>query len=101
MNNRESMRYLEGAWHEAMHKPMIHPRGERVLLQRMPEPKSCIILTDAPPSRRFKVLDIGPDVYDLEVGDVVLLPGIGGEQPDYEVGKQILAHVNDIGCKLG
>lgn len=79
---------------------MIQPRGERILVERLPHPKSVIVLTDAEPSRKFKVLAIGPEVYDLEAGDVVLLPGIAAEEPDYEEGKQFLVHMNDVGCKV-
>jgi co-chaperonin GroES (HSP10) len=81
---------------------MIQPLGERVLLERvLPKIKpGQIILTDVQTVRWAKVVAIGPEVYDLEVGDVVMLPGIAAEIPDFEEGQKILVHVNDIGCKV-
>jgi co-chaperonin GroES (HSP10) len=81
---------------------MIQPLGERVLLERvLPKIKpGQIILTDVQTVRWAKVVAIGPEVYDLKVGDVVMLPGIAAEIPDFEEGQKILVHVNDIGCKV-
>jgi len=80
---------------------MIQPRGERVLLERIP-PKvkpGHIILTDVQTVRWARVVAIGPEVYDLKVGDIVVLPGIAAEIPDFEEQAQILVHMNDIGAK--
>jgi co-chaperonin GroES (HSP10) len=81
---------------------MIQPLGERVLLERvlLKIKPGQIILTDVQTVRWAKVVAIGPEVYDLEVGDVVMLPGIAAEIPDFEEGQKILVHVNDIGCKV-
>ena len=79
---------------------MIQPLHDRVLLERIKDKPGRIILTDPDPIRKAKVVAIGPDVYDLEVGDIVVLPGIAADQPDHEQGKQILVQMADIGCKL-
>lgn len=80
---------------------MIHPRGERILVTRIPDKPSIIHLTDAPASRKFTVLAIGPDVYDVNVGDTVLLPGLAADEPDFAKDKEALVHMNDVGCKVG
>ena len=81
---------------------MIFPRNDRVLLERLPPiPKpGCIVLTDVQTIRWARVVAVGPEVYDLKEGDVVILPGIAAEIPDFEEGMQILCTVNDIGAKL-
>ena len=79
---------------------MIEPRHDRLVVTRVPEPPAVIHLTDAPASRRFKVIAVGPDVYDVSPGDTVLLPGIAAEQPDFADGKEALIQVGDIGCKI-
>ena len=75
------------------------PLGERVRVERIQPKPGHIILTDVQTVRWARVVAIGKEVYDLEVGDVVLLPGLAAETPDFEEGQQILVHMNDIGCK--
>jgi co-chaperonin GroES (HSP10) len=81
---------------------VIIPRNDRVLLERIPpEIKSGhIILTDIQTIRWARVLAIGPEVYDVKEGDVVVLPGIAAEIPDFETGAQILVQEADIGAKI-
>jgi hypothetical protein len=75
------------------------PRHDRVLLERIPPKPGHIVLTDVQTVRWARVVAIGPEVYDLEVGDVVLLPGIAADQPDFEESAQILVQMADIGAK--
>jgi co-chaperonin GroES (HSP10) len=79
---------------------MLQPRHDRVLLERVPPKPGHIVLTDVQTVRWARVVAIGPEVYDLAVGDVVILPGIGAEQPDFESFEQILVQMADIGAKL-
>ncbi len=80
---------------------MIQPRNDRVLLERMPDPPSGhIVLTDVQTLRWARVVAIGPAVYDLEVGDVVILPGLAADTPDFDAESQILVQMADIGGKL-
>ena len=80
---------------------MIIPRNDRVLLERMPDlPSGHIVLTDVQTLRWARVVAIGPKVYDIQVGDVVILPGLAAETPDFEENDQILAQMADIGAKL-
>jgi hypothetical protein len=70
-----------------------------VLIERIPLKPGHIVLTDVQTVRWARVVAIGPEVYDLNVGDVVVLPGIAAEIPDFEVGAQILVQLGDIGAK--
>jgi hypothetical protein len=81
---------------------MIIPRNDRVLLERIPPEIKAghIFLTDIQTVRWARVVAIGPDVYDLKEGDVVVLPGVAAEIPDFETGAQLLVQVGDIGAKI-
>ena len=81
---------------------MIYPRNDRVLLERIPDKvkPGHIILTDVQTIRWARVVAIGPEVYDLNVGDVVILPGLAAELPDFEQEAQLLVQMADIGAKL-
>ncbi len=80
---------------------MIQPRNDRVLLERIPEPKTGqIVLTDVQTLRWARVVAIGPKVYDINVGDVVVLPGIAADEPDFMEDAQILVQQADIGFKI-
>ena len=70
-----------------------------MLIERIPLKPGHIVLTDVQTVRWARVVAIGPEVYDLNVGDVVVLPGIAAEIPDFEVGAQILVQLGDIGAK--
>ena len=70
-----------------------------MLIERIPLKPGHIMLTDVQTVRWARVVAIGPEVYDLNVGDVVVLPGIAAEIPDFEVGAQILVQLGDIGAK--
>ena len=78
---------------------MITPLHDRVLLERVLPKPGHIILTDVQTIRWARVVAIGPDVYDIEVGDVVMLPGIAADHPDFEESMQILVQMGDIGAK--
>jgi chaperonin GroES len=89
---------------------MMQPLADRVLLQRIAPKPQRIILTDAEPSRKFKVLAVGPGKWDedndcrstldVKAGDVVVLPGIAANEPDWEAEQQILVREADIGWKI-
>jgi co-chaperonin GroES (HSP10) len=79
---------------------MIKPLRDVLVVERLPNPDRLIILTDAEPSRRFKVIAVGPKVTEVRVGDIVLLPGVAAEQPDLEVGKQLFVTEGDVGFKI-
>lgn len=70
-----------------------------MLLERIKPKPGHIVLTDVQTVRWARVVAIGPEVYDLAPGDVVILPGIAAEQPDFEEGQMLLATMNDIGAK--
>ena len=79
----------------------IIPRNDRVLLERIPTLKrGHILLTDVQTLRFARVVAIGKDVYDIQPGDIVLLPGIAAEIPDFEESQQILVQMADIGAKV-
>ena len=80
---------------------MIQPRNDRVLLERIAEPKTGqIVLTDVQTLRWARVVAVGPKVYDINVGDVVVLPGIAADEPDFAMDAQILVQQADIGFKI-
>ena len=70
-----------------------------MLLERIRPKPGHIVLTDVQTIRWARVVAIGPGVYDLAIGDVVVLPGIAAEIPDFEEGQMLLATMNDIGAK--
>lgn len=59
------------------------------------------MLTDADPSRKFKVLAVGPKCEEIEPGDVVMLPGVASEQPDWDEQQEIMVTEDDIGVIVG
>ena len=88
----------------------IEPMHDRLILERIEEPISqTIVLTDEPPTRKFKVLKVGPGkwvdgVFERTVcrpGHIVILPGIAATHPDYETKRYILAQESDIGAIVG
>jgi co-chaperonin GroES (HSP10) len=87
----------------------LEPLHDRIVLEKIPEPDGLIILTDKPPTRKFKVLAVGPGKWrdgefcrtDIRPGDVVILPGVAVTHPDYETKRYILAQEADIGAKIG
>ena len=87
--------------------PAFEPLHDRLVLEKLEEPISSIItLNDEPPTRKFKVLKVGPgkwvDGYFektvLKPGDVVILPGVAVTHPDYETKQYLLAQESDIGA---
>jgi len=87
----------------------FEPMHDRLVLERIEEPIGPIMLTDAPPTRKFKVLKVGPGkwvdgVFERTVcrpGHIVILPGIAATHPDYETRRYILAQEGDIGAIIG
>jgi len=74
--------------------------GDRLILERIHRRQGLIILTDADKERRFKVIAIGPKVtFSVKEGDIVFLPGVASEEPDYEFGSRILVRQEDLGVK--
>lgn len=75
----------------------MQPLGARILVELIPLPEKVgsIIL----PSRRetavpAKVLGIGPEVRDVQVGDRVLIPALSGQEVG---GNRIIAESNVLG----
>lgn len=79
---------------------MIQPMKNRLQVERIPTPERLIILTETQTVRWARVLAIGKEVTEVAVGDVVMLPGIAAEQPDFEEGDRIFVTEDDIGAKL-
>ena len=75
--------------------------GSRVLVERLPEPPRTIYLTDAEKYRKFKVLAVGPKASEVKAGDIVVLPGIAANEPDFDTGDAMLVMEGDIGWKVG
>lgn len=86
---------------------MIQPLHDRVLVERLPEPESTIIIPEKyrDPSRLAKVIAVGPGRWrdgefcrtSVKPGDVVHLPGIAAKIPDWDSGEQIMIQEADIG----
>jgi len=77
------------------------PLNKGVMVERIPDKEKLILLTDVQTLRWGRVLAIGPKVEaDIKPGDVVLLPGIAADEPDFVMGQQILVQEGDIGCKV-
>lgn len=80
---------------------MWQPLHSNVLVERIPPKPGFIVLTDVQTIRWARVLAIGPKVDPtLKIGDVVMLPGVAAEEPDFVIGEQILVQEGDIGCKV-
>jgi co-chaperonin GroES (HSP10) len=78
------------------------PLKDRVLIERLPEPERLITLTDAEKYRKFRVLAVGPKCFEVSKGDIVVLPGVAANEPDFDFGKQqLLVMEADIGWKIG
>jgi co-chaperonin GroES (HSP10) len=90
---------------------MIEPMHDRVLVERLPEPDGRIIIPDVAKkvAVRCKVIAVGPGRWEdgvftktaVKPGDVVLVPGCGNTNPDWQAGEQILIQQMDIGCIVG
>ena len=78
----------------------MEPLKNRLQVERIPTPERLIVLTDTQTVRWAKVIAIGRLVTEVKVGDVVMLPGIAAEQPDFEEGDRIFVTEDDIGAKL-
>lgn len=88
----------------------IEPMLDRILVERLPEPEGLIFLTDKAKPKICKVLAVGPGRWvdgvftktAVKPGDVVLIPGWGGEHPDYECEDgTFLIQSADVGAILG
>jgi co-chaperonin GroES (HSP10) len=79
---------------------MWQPLHDRVLVERIPPKPGFIVLTDIQTIRWAQVVAVGPQVEGVVPGDIVMLPGIAAEEPDFVMGQQILVQEGDIGCKV-
>lgn len=79
------------------HYQQILPMKDRMLVQPVPDAPKLIILTDRVTARKALVLAIGPSVSEVKVGDVVLLPGIAAEDPDWQKENVMLVEEGDVG----
>jgi co-chaperonin GroES (HSP10) len=79
----------------------FRPLNDRVLVKRInaPEPPTLIYLPDiAKENSKFaEVMAIGTKVYGVNVGDIVLLPGVASKYPDWEHNDLMFVEVDDIG----
>lgn len=66
-------------------------------MQPVPDPPKRIVLTDRITARKALVLAIGPDVSECKIGDVVILPGVAAEDPDWQESNVMLIQEGDIG----
>lgn len=84
-----------------MREPRFTPTGDRVLVRRLPEKKSLIVLTDADPNIYAKVTAVGPGINGrplcVKKGDVVIVPGVANRYPDWQEDENILIREGDIG----
>jgi co-chaperonin GroES (HSP10) len=87
----------------------VEPKHDHVIVERLPETPT-IVLTDADKYKVCKVLKVGPGRWidgefcktAVKPGDTVLVPGWGGQHPDYEFEKDIfLIQFGDIGAIVG
>jgi hypothetical protein len=78
----------------------LRPMKDRVLVQRIPTPDRLVVLTDVQTVRWGKVVRIGPKVTEVKPGDIIMLPGIAAEQPDFIEDDLILVEEGDIGFKV-
>lgn len=91
----------------------LEPLHDRVLVKRIPEPesKSLILIPEAYQKKSMlaKVLSVGPGAWRdgyfcktaVKPGDTVLLPGFGGQNPDWEGEQELLIQEGDIGAIVG
>lgn len=76
---------------------LIQPTGSRVLVRRKESPSS-IIITDAEKWRYVEVLAVGPNVTEVKPGQVVSMPGVGSNEPDWVFDDgTLLVQENDFG----
>jgi co-chaperonin GroES (HSP10) len=85
---------------------IVTPLKDRILVQMFETGEDRqykhIIIPEKyrPVARRGVVRAIGPKVYDLKVGDVVILPSSGATHPDKKLGDMILVTMHDVGAIL-
>jgi co-chaperonin GroES (HSP10) len=79
---------------------LLNPLGNRILVKRIQETtNNLVILPDIAleNSKIGRVMAVGPKAYGVQVGDVVLLPGIASKYPDWESCYMMMVTVNDVG----
>ena len=74
---------------------MLTPLKNRVLVKiREADPITpggiCIPKAHAPKSNEGRVVSFGPDVSDLKVGDIVLMPTFGGQEIKIDDEKHVI-----------
>jgi hypothetical protein len=79
---------------------VVQPMKNRLLVERIPEPDKLIILTDIQTVRWARVLAVGPKVTEVNVGEIVMLPGVAASEPDFEIGDKLFVQEGDVGFKL-
>lgn len=93
----------------------IEPLHDRVVVERLPdedqEHSGLIYIPEVArkQSMKARVLAVGPGRWidgvftktAVKPGDVVILPGYGGQHPDWEDNQQMIIQEGDIGCILG
>ncbi|HEX4714767.1 MAG TPA: co-chaperone GroES [Ktedonobacteraceae bacterium] len=85
----------------------VKPMHDRIICRRLPEPDQTILLTDREKYQVCEVLAVGPGRWidgefvrtSVKPGDKVILPGWGGQTPDYELEDgSFIAQQGDIGA---
>lgn len=89
---------------------MIRPMHDRLLVRRLPEAEQLILLTDRDKWKICEVLAVGPGRWEdgvftktaVKPGDKVMVPGWGGQHPDYELEDgSFLIQQDDVGAIVG
>lgn len=85
---------------------MLRPLDDRLLVRRLKSNNNAlIVLTDAGPSQMAEVIAVGPGKWrknatrqpiGVKVGEVVLVPGVANEFPDWTEGSTLLIREADI-----
>jgi co-chaperonin GroES (HSP10) len=88
------------------HAVAFKPLDDRIIVRRLEEKPTIILLTDREPNQMAEVLAVGPGAWDYEVGyrralevkigDVVLIPGAANRFPDWQEGEQLLIREADV-----
>src|SRR5262245_30753038 len=89
----------------AWDRRLLRPLHDRVFVQRLAQEtmRGVLWIPDIAQqnSQRAKVLAVGDQVYGVEPGDIVLLPGVAAKYPDWEQCDMMLIQVGDIGGIFG
>jgi len=85
---------------------ILQPLDDRILVRRLKSNNNAlIVLTDAPPAQMAEVVAVGPGKWrknatrqpiGVKVGDVILVPGVANQFPDWTDGATLLIREGDI-----